>query len=256
MKEPPVFALVGNTPLVEIGRLNPHRARGVRVFAKLEGLNPGGSVKDRAALGMVRDALARGRLRPGVGLLDATSGNTGIAYAMLCAALGARCRLYVPANASPERLALLRAYGAEVALTDPLDGMDGAIDAAHAAAKAEPDAWHHPDQYANPANPGAHAATTAPEIWAQTEGTVTHLVAGLGTTGTLMGTARGLRARNPDVQSWAVEPDGPMHGIEGLKHMPTSHVPAILRREEITGSVAVPTERARATARDLARKEG
>ena len=251
-----VFALIGNTPLVEVQRLNPHRARGVRILAKLESRNPGGSVKDRPARHIVLDAERRGVLSAARPLLDATSGNTGIAYAMLCAARGYPCRLVLPANASPERLKILRAYGAELDLTDPLEGQDGAIDRARDLAASEPDKWFYADQYSNPQNPLAHVETTGPEVWAQTGGAVTHFVAGLGTTGTLMGTARFLRAKRPDIQVASVEPVGPFHGIEGLKHLATSHVPAIFRDEEAGARVSVRTEDAQRLARDLARVEG
>ncbi|MEA3199985.1 MAG: hypothetical protein QOE90_1413 [Thermoplasmata archaeon] len=248
-----LFDLVGNTPLVEIARLNPHRARGVRIAAKLESRNPGGSVKDRAARAIILDAEKRGIL-PGKALLDATSGNTGIAYAMLCAARGYECHLVMPGNASVERQAILRAYGATVHLTDPLEGQDGAIDEAHRLAK-DARFWHA-DQYGNPANPRAHFETTGPEVWAQAGGAVTHFVAGLGTSGTLMGTSRFLRERRPDITIAAVEPSGPFHGIEGLKHMATSHVPPIFRAEEAGRRLAVTTEEAQRLARALAREEG
>lgn len=255
-EEPALFALVGNTPLVELRRINPEAARGVRILAKLEMRNPGGSVKDRAALAMIRDGLARGLFPIERTLVDATSGNTGIAYAMLCAALGRRCRLYLPSNASAERLRILRAYGAQLVLTDALEGQDGAIDRVREDVKAEPERWFYPDQYANPANPAAHTETTAAEIWRDTLGTVTHFVAGLGTSGTAMGTTRGLRARRAKVRCLAVEPAGAFHGIEGLKHMASSHVPAIYRPDELDGVMPVETERAVALTRALARDEG
>lgn len=250
-----VLALIGNTPLVEIERLNPHRSRGVRILAKLESRNPGGSVKDRAARGIILDAEKRGIL-PGKVLLDATSGNTGIAYAMLCAARAHACELVLPANASPERLKILRAYGAKLHLTDALEGQDGAIDFAHELAAKQPERYWHADQYANPANPRAHHETTGPEVWAQTGGAVTHFVAGLGTTGTLMGTARFLREKRPDISIAAVEPSGPFHGLEGLKHLASSHVPAIFRADEAGERLAVETETAQRLTRDLAKREG
>lgn len=250
-----VFALIGNTPLVEIVRLNPHRERGVRVFAKLESRNPGGSVKDRPARHIVLDAEARGLL-PGKALLDATSGNTGIAYAMLCAARGYDCHLVLPANASRERLRILEAYGATLHLTDPLEGQDGAIDFCHELAAKEPERFWHADQYGNPANPRAHYETTGPEIWRQTEGAVTHFVGGLGTTGTVMGTGRFLRERRPDVVVASLEPSGPFHGIEGLKHLATSHVPGIFSEKEAGLRLSVQTETAQRLARELARREG
>lgn len=251
-----VFALIGDTPLVEIARLNPHRERGVRILAKLESRNPGGSVKDRPARHIVLDAERRGLLRPGRALLDATSGNTGIAYAMLCAARGYECHLVLPANASRERLRILEAYGATLHLTDPLEGQDGAIDFCREMAAKEPDRHHHADQYNNPANPLAHYETTGPEIWRQTAGKVTHFVAGLGTTGTLMGTARFLREKKPEMAVASLEPAGPFHGIEGLKHLGTSHVPGIFREAEAGARLSVQTETAQRLTRDLARKEG
>ncbi|HET6406041.1 MAG TPA: cysteine synthase family protein [Candidatus Thermoplasmatota archaeon] len=250
-----VFGLIGNTPLVEIRRLNPERARGVRIFAKLESRNPGGSVKDRPARAIVLDAEKRGLL-PGRALLDATSGNTGIAYAMLCAARGYECHLVMPANASPERIRILEAYGAKLHLTDPLEGQDGAIDTVRALAAAEPGRYFYADQYSNPANPRAHEETTGPEIWQQTAGMVTHFVGGLGTTGTLLGTSRYLRSRRPDVRVLAVEPAGPFHGLEGLKHLATSHVPAIFSEKEAGTRVPVETEEALRLTRALAREEG
>lgn len=253
-----VFALIGNTPLVEIERLNPHRSRGVRLFAKLESRNPGGSVKDRPARHIVLDAEKRGLLGGASrrALLDATSGNTGIAYAMLCAARGYACHLVLPANASRERLDVLRAYGAILHLTDPLEGQDGAIDAAREMASKEPDRWFYADQYANPANPRAHYETTAPEILAQTHRAVTHFVAGLGTTGTLMGTSKRLREERPDIHIASVEPAGPFHGIEGLKHLASSHVPPIFDAAAAGDRLASQTERAIALTRELAQKEG
>ena len=250
-----VFSLVGNTPLVEIQRLNPHRTRGVRIFAKLESRNPGGSVKDRPARAIILDAEKRGQL-PGRTLLDATSGNTGIAYAMLCAARGYGCTLVLPKNASAERLAILRAYGAKLHLTDPLEGQDGAIDEARRLAAEDPDRWYYADQYSNAANPQAHVDTTGPEIWRQTEGKVTHFAAGLGTTGTLMGTARFLRSQNPAITIAAVEPSGPFHGVEGLKHLASSHVPGIFRANEAGERLPVESERAIQLTRALAREEG
>ena len=253
-----VFALIGSTPLVEVKRLNPHRARGVRIVAKLESRNPGGSVKDRPARHIILDAEKRGLLS-GDGeraLLDATSGNTGIAYAMLCAARGYACHLVLPSNASRERQQVLRAYGAVLHLTDPLEGQDGAIDAAREMSAREPERWFYADQYGNPANPLSHYETTAPEILAQTRGAVTHFVAALGTTGTLMGTARRLREEKPGVHIASIEPAGPFHGIEGLKHLATQHVPAIFRADEAGERLRVETEEAHRLARELARREG
>jgi len=231
---------IGDTPLVAIGGLEGV-ADDVTVLGKAEWLNPGGSVKDRAAWGMVRDAESRGLLRapdaPSLAadprtILDATSGNTGIALAWIGAARGHRVHLCVPANANAERKRLLAALGAEVTFTDPLAGTDGAIRAARRLAAAEPERFLHLDQYANDANWRAHVTGTAAEIWRDTEGRVTHFVAGLGTTGTLVGTSRGLRelarrAGRPAPAIIAVQPDSPYHALEGLKHLPTAMVPSI-----------------------------
>ena len=203
---------MGNTPLIPLPSLTvPDRP----VFLKAEWFNPGGSVKDRPALFILRDGVASGAL-PAKRLLDATSGNTGVAYAMLGAAAGIGITVCVPANASPERKALLEAYGAEAVFTDPLEGSDGAIRRARELAAAHPARYWYADQYNNPANPRAHALTTANELWRQTGGRLTHLVAGLGTTGTLIGTGKRLRELNPAVELVAVQPDGPFHGLEGL----------------------------------------
>jgi cysteine synthase B len=255
---PSVFDLIGNTPLVEVRRLNPHRARGVRIAAKLESRNPGGSVKDRAARAIILDAEARGLLGGASrrALLDATSGNTGIAYAMLCAARGYACHLVMPANASEERKRVLHAYGAVLHLTDPLEGQDGAIDTARAMSAEDPERWFYADQYSNPANPRAHYETTGPEIWRQSEGAVTHFVGALGTTGTLMGTSRHLRERKPGIVVASLEPAGPFHGLEGLKHLASSHVPGIFREADAGARLSVETERAHELTRALAREEG
>ncbi len=220
--EPALWSAVGNTPLLP---LSPEGAS--EIWLKAEWLNPGGSVKDRTARGILRDGLRRGEL-PGKRLLDSSSGNTAIAYAMLGAAAGVGVTVCVPGNASPERLALLEIYGAQVILTDRMAGSDGAADAARALATSEPDRYWYADQYGNPANPAAHWETTGPEIWAGTEGRITHFVAALGTTGTIMGTGSYLKSRNPAIHVVGVGPDSPLHGLEGLKHLPTtSHVPPI-----------------------------
>ena len=254
---PPVVSLIGRTPLVRLARvaegLPPPAAA---LYAKLEGLNPGGSVKDRTALSIVREALGTGDLAPGKTLLDATSGNTGIAYAMLGAALGFPVRLMLPANASPERVRILRAYGAQLTLSDPAAGTDGARHLARELASAEPDRYFHADQYSNPANPLAHYTTTGPEIWQQTEGQITHFVAGLGTSGTMMGVGRYLRERDPAVQLVGVQPDDSQNGIEGLKHLTTADAPAIYDPGLVDRMVGVSTGEAQALARQLARQEG
>lgn len=251
--EPALWGLVGHTPLIPVAARRP--AVVPSLLLKAEWLNPGGSVKDRAALFILRDGLARGEL-PRKRLLDASSGNTAIAYAMLAAARGIGVTMCVPANASVERKALLAAYGAEVIFTDPLDGSDGAIRQAQALAAGHPDRYWYADQYNHPANARAHYVTTAEEIWHQTEGRVTHLVAGLGTTGTLMGTGRRLRERNPKIELIAVQPDGPFHGLEGLKHLASAIVPGIYDPALADRTEFVATEDADERVRDLAQTAG
>jgi len=256
VQTPPVVSLIGHTPKVRLARVAGDLSPTVAVLVKLEGFNPGGSVKDRTALFIVREAMRSGALAPGKTLLDATSGNTGIAYAMLGAAFGFPVRLMLPANASPERMQTLRAYGAQLTLTDPAVGTDGARRMARDLAAAEPDRIFYADQYNNPANSQAHYATTGPEIWQQTEGQITHFVAGLGTSGTMMGAGRFLRERESTVQLVGVQPEGPQHGIDGLKHLATADVPGIYRAGLVDRVVAVRTEEARTMARVLARQEG
>jgi len=246
--------LVGGTPLVPLRRVVPAGAG--EVWVKLEWLNPGGSVKDRAALAIVRAAERAGALGPGKVLLDASSGNTGIAYAMLCAARGYGCEICMPANASVERRKLLAAYGASVVLTDPLAGSDGAIREARRRAAADPARYYYADQYNNPENVAAHYRTTGLEIWRQTRGRVTHFVAGLGTSGTFVGVGRRLRERRPDVRLVALQPSSPLHGIEGLKHMATAIVPGIYDPALADEVREIETEAAQAMARRLAREEG
>jgi len=248
--------LVGNTPLLRLERVTAGLPPEVEVYAKAEWFNPGGSVKDRPALQIIREAEAAGLLTPDKVLLDATSGNMGIAYAMFGAARGIRVRLVIPENASPERLGALRAYGADLVLSDPLEGSDGAIREARRLAAADPEHIFYADQYNNPANWRAHFQTTGLEVWQQTGGRVTHFVAGLGTSGTLMGAGRRLKAFNPAIQLVAVQPDAPFHGLEGLKHMATAIVPGIYRPELTDRQLTVRTEEAQAMARRLAREEG
>jgi len=219
-------------------------------------VNPGGSVKDRAAASMVRHALMAGRLGNGKILLDATSGNTGIAFAMLGASFGFPVLLVMPTNVSPERKRILNAYGAKVEWTDPDQGSDGAIRRARQIAADEPEIYCYMDQYSNPANWRAHYDTTGPEIWRQTGGTVTHFVAGLGTSGTFMGTVRRLRELNPAVKAISMQPDSPFNGLEGLKHMPTAIVPAIYDPKLADRNIEVETEAAYVMAKRLAREEG
>jgi S-sulfo-L-cysteine synthase (O-acetyl-L-serine-dependent) len=251
----PVEALIGRTPMVELRRLGPGSPR-VRLYAKLEGRNPGGSVKDRAALSMLHDGLGRGLLGPGMRLLDATSGNTGIAFAMLCASAGIPLTLCVPESVTPERKQILRAMGAEVIFTDALEGSDGAIREARRRAAESPELYFYADQYSSEANWMAHFRTTGPEVWAQTGGTVTHFVAGLGTSGTMMGTGRFLKQALPGVRLVAVQPDSPLHGIEGLKHMGSALVPAIYDPGLIDVQHTVATEEAQEWTLRLAREEG
>lgn len=251
----PILRLVGNTPLLRLGSIS-RDVPGVEIYAKAEWCNPGGSVKDRPALWMVRDALKTGKLRPGKVLLDSTSGNTGIAYAMIGAALGIPVELCLPENASVERKRLITAYGTRIHYTDPLEGSEGARVVAQKMYEADPERYYLPDQYNNPANSLAHYETTGPEIWRQTEGRVTHFVAGIGTSGTLMGTSRYLKEKNPAIRCYAAEPDHELHGLEGLKHMATAMVPGIYHEEEIDGKIPVPTEAAYEMVHRLAREEG
>ncbi|MEO8075780.1 MAG: cysteine synthase [Acidobacteriota bacterium] len=247
-------SLVGRTPLVRLRGLETKT--GVEIYAKLESRNPGGSVKDRAALAMILDGERTGKLQPGRILLDATSGNTGISYAMLGAARGYRVTLCVPANATAERKHLLHAYGATLILTDPMDGSDGAIREARRLNDLEPHRYFYPDQYSNPANWRAHYETTAVEIIEQTGGRITHFVAGLGTSGTFIGTSRRLREWRPSVQLISVQPESPLHGLEGLKHMASAIVPSIYDPAVADRDETVSTEQAHALVRRLARHEG
>ncbi|MBE2269726.1 MAG: cysteine synthase family protein [Anaerolinea sp.] len=251
-----VESLIGNTPLLTFRSINAHLPDTVRIAAKAEWTNPGGSVKDRAAANIIREAEEKGLLHPGTTILDSTSGNTGIAYAMLGAAKGYKVKLFVPANVSPERVAILKAYGADLVLTDPLEGSDGAIRAVRQLIADEPDRYFYADQYNNPANWRAHYHGTGVEIWEQTDGTVTHFVAGLGTSGTLMGTGRRLKDFNPDVQIVALQPDSPFHGLEGLKHMPTAIKPGIYDEFFPDRQLEISTEATYTMARRLAREEG
>jgi cysteine synthase B len=228
----------------------------VKVFAKAEWFNPGGSVKDRPALNIIRTALANGDLGKGKRLLDSTSGNMGISYATFGAALGIPVTITIPANASPERMTILRTLGAEVVLTDPLDGSDGAILKARELAAAQPDVYWYANQYNNPANWEAHHKSTGPEIFYQTNGLVTHFVAGLGTSGTLTGTGRYLREQLPNVKIVSFQPDAPFHGLEGLKHMPSAIKPGIYDESLAGTNLEVQTEAAHEMVKRLAREEG
>ena len=250
-------ARVGDTPLLRLDTLTAHLP-GIQILGKAEWTNPGGSVKDRAATAIVRAAHQAGRLLPGSGehLLDATSGNTGIAYAMLGAALGFPVTLCMPTNVSPERKRILKAYGAAVVWTDPGEGSDGAIRKARELAASDPARYYYADQYGNDNNWRAHYHTTANEIWAQTSGRLTHFIAGLGTSGTFMGTTRRLRELNPAVQCISMQPDSPFHGLEGMKHMATAIVPPIYDPGLADRNIEMQTEQAHAMARRLGRTEG
>jgi S-sulfo-L-cysteine synthase (O-acetyl-L-serine-dependent) len=246
---------IGNTPLIRLSRV-VRPLPGITLLAKAEWHNPGGSVKDRAALAMVRDAISGGRLGPGKTILDATSGNTGIALAALGAALGFPVLLAMPSNVSAERKHILKAYGAQVEWTKPDESSDGAIRRARELAGNDPEKYCYLDQYSNPRNWQAHYETTAPEIWRQTEGRVTHFVAGLGTSGTFVGTTRRLKELNPVIQAISMQPDSPFHGLEGLKHMATSMVPKIYDAQLADRALETETEAAYAMAKQLAREEG
>jgi cysteine synthase B len=250
-----VLDLIGRTPLVRLKRFE-RETPGVELYAKAEWQNPGGSVKDRAGARMILDGETSGRLRPGLTIVDATSGNTGIAYAMVGAARGYKVKLCLPENASPERKLILRAFGAELVLTSPLEGTDGAIREVRRMVAERPDEYFYPDQYSNDSNWRAHFDTTAPEIIEQTEGRITHFVAGLGTSGTFVGTGRRLRQFNPNVKLFSFQPDSPFHGLEGLKHMPTAMVPAIYDSSIADENLSVSTEDAHRFVRRLARDEG
>jgi cysteine synthase B len=250
-----VLELIGRTPLVRLGRFE-QETPGVELYAKAEWHNPGGSVKDRAAARMILDGERQGRLRRGLTIVDATSGNTGIAYAMIGAAKGYKVKLFLPENASPERKLILRAFGAELVLTSPLEGTDGSIRAVRDLVARHPDEYFYPDQYSNDGNWRAHFDTTGPEIIEQTGGRVTHFVAGLGTSGTFMGTSRALRQFNPSIKVVSFQPDSPFHGLEGLKHMETAMVPSIYDASLADADLRVSTEEAHRSVRRLARESG
>ena len=250
-----LLAAIGRTPLLQLRRLVPGNP-GIELYVKAEFQNPGGSVKDRAARAIIEDAQRRGLLRDGSRILDATSGNTGIAYAMIAAAYGYGLTLCVPGNVTPERLRILQAYGADVVLTSAMDGSDGAIREARRILEADPGRYFYADQYNNDANWRAHYETTALEILDQTAGRVTHFVAGLGTSGTFVGTGRRLRELIPKVRLVSVQPESPLHAIEGLKHMDTSIRPGIYDPALADEDVAISTERAQALTRRLAAEEG
>ena len=248
--------LVGNTPLVKIRNITSDLPGSVEIYAKLEGYNPGGSVKDRPALRMIEEGEESGALTKDKIILDSTSGNTGIAYAMIGTIKGYRVTLVMPANVSDERKRMTAAFGADVVYSDPLEGSDGAIILARELLAKDPDKYFKPDQYNNPSNVRAHYYGTGAEIIEQTGGKVTHFVATIGTGGTIMGNCRRLKEHNPNIVVKALEPESAFHGIEGLKHMSSSIVPGIYKEEELDGKVPLPTEESYEMAKRLAREEG
>ena len=250
-----VLELIGDTPLIRLTQFE-RECPGVELYAKAEWHNPGGSVKDRAAARMILEGERSGRLRPGLTITDATSGNTGIAYSMIGAAKGYEVKLFLPENASPERKLILRAFGAELVLTSPFEGTDGSIRAVRQLVAEHPELYFYPDQYSNDANWRAHLETTGPEIIEQTDGRITHFIAGLGTSGTFMGTSRALRQFNPNIKVMSFQPDSPFHGLEGLKHMETAMVPAIYDSSMADADLRVSTEDAHHCVRRLAREAG
>ena len=251
-----VEAHIGRTPLLRLRLLDPELNPGVQVFAKAEHLNPGGSVKDRAALSMILEGERNGKLKPGMTILDATSGNTGIAYAMIGASRGYAVKVCLPKNASPARKRILRTYGVDIVETDPLLSTDGAQRIAREIFAENPERYFYPDQYNNEANWLAHYQTTANEIWEQTERRITHFVTGLGTSGTFVGVTRRLRELNRGLKAIAVQPESPMHGLEGLKHMATAITPGIFDETLVTETLEVATEDALLMTSKLARQEG
>ncbi len=251
-----LLSLIGHTPLIRLSRITQGLPDTVEVYAKAEWFNPGGSVKDRPALSMILDGEEKGKLKSGKIILDATSGNTGIAYAMIGAAKGYRVRLCIASNVSPERKSILRAYGAELIYTDPSESSDGAIRKARELFAESPDLYFYPDQYNNDANWRAHYRTTAPEIYQQTEGRITHFIAGLGTSGTFIGTARRLQEYRGNIETISFQPDSGFHGLEGLKHMGTAIVPGIYDPSVADRDLAVDTDEAYGMVRRLAREEG
>lgn len=251
-----ILDTIGRTPLIRLTKLTAHLNKGVTIYAKLERYNPGGSVKDRAAFQMIKDAEDAGLLSHDKIIIDSTSGNTGIAYAMISAVKGYRLRVVLPENASIERKKIIAGFGAEIIYSSPFEGADGAIRLAKRIYNESPERYYMPDQYNNPSNPKAHYLTTGPEILEQTKGKVTHLVAGVGTGGTIMGTGRALREFNPDIKVIAVQPDDAMHGIEGLKHMKTSIVPGIYDQGYPDETIFVNTEDAYDTVKRIITLEG
>jgi S-sulfo-L-cysteine synthase (O-acetyl-L-serine-dependent) len=251
-----VEANIGHTPLLRLRLRDANLHEGVQIFAKAEHLNPGGSVKDRAALSMILEGERSGKLKPGMTIIDATSGNTGIAYAMIGASRGYRVKVCLPKNASPARKRILRSFGVEIVETDPMLSTDGAQLIARELFAENPEKYFYPDQYNNDANWLAHYETTANEIWEQTEGRITHFVTGLGTSGTFVGVSRRLQELNPGLIAIAVQPESPLHGLEGLKHMATAITPGIFDETLVAETLEVATEDALLMTSKLAREEG
>lgn len=257
IEHPKLWDFVGNTPLIPLKKIFAGRIpKGVRILAKAEWFNPSGSVKDRPAAAILEQAWLEGHLSGGRNFLDSTSGNMGIAYATLGAALGVPIHLAIPENATPERLAILRALGAHLTLTDPLEGSEGAHAVAREMVSNHPDRYFYANQYSNPANWQAHYDTTGPEIFEQTEGAITHFIAGLGTTGTITGTGRYLKHRDEHIRIIGVQPDGPLHGLEGLKHLPSTHTPEIYDPKIVDEMRWIATEPTYDLLKDLSRSEG
>jgi cysteine synthase B len=251
-----ILDLIGDTPLLEIQRISEGLPSTVKIFAKLEGFNPGGSVKDRPAWRMIQEGLKSGKLRAGKTILDSTSGNTGIALAMIGSVLRYPVELVMPANVSAERKQIIQAYGAKVTYSDPMEGSDGAIRLCRNILEQSAEKYYKPDQYFNPMNPEAHYENTGPEIYRQTDGKISHFVAGIGTGGTIMGTGRYLKEVNSQIQVIAVEPDDALHGLEGLKHMASSIVPGIYHEDKLDGKMPVSTEDAYSMVYRLSQEEG
>ncbi len=251
-----LLSSIGNTSLVKLVNITSHLPENIQVWAKMENRNPGGSIKDRPALQMILDGIESGKLQDGKTILDSTSGNTGIALAMIGSLLNCPVELCVPENVSKERKDRLNAHGTKIIYTSPMEGSDGAIIGAHDRFEKNRHKYFKPDQYGNPSNPKAHYLRTGPEIWGQTQGRITHFVATLGTTGTIMGTGRYLKEKNPNIKIIAAEPDDAFHGLEGLKHMDSSIVPPIFDRNKLDETIPIPTEPSYDMSRMLARKEG
>jgi len=251
-----ILDLIGNTPMVQLQNIPSYLPDNIHIHAKLERCNPGGSVKDRPALWMIREGIQQGLLDKSKTILDSTSGNTGIALAMIGAVMGYRVRLVMPGNVSEERKRICRAFGAELIFSDPLEGSDGAILDARKIYEDHPELYFKPDQYNNPSNPRAHEESTGPEIWRDSKGAITHFVASLGTSGTLVGTGRYLKRMNADIQVVAAEPDSPFHGIEGLKHIESSIVPGIYDATVHDQKIGIDTDVAYRFTQRLASEEG